>query len=382
MKRLLSIIVLLLSVSVLALTNVAAAVEYGGVGGKPANPRAGNDRTKSIFIYTLKQGESAADGIRVFNNTDKIRTIGIYPVDSALASGGAFSCAQKVEARKDVGSWIVLDKSSITLQPHTDIVVPFTVTVPTNSSVGEHDGCIAVQDDSQTTKQTGQNGVVLGFRSAIRVAITIPGTIVKKLSILSVSATQNPQNKHNIIVTPTVKNGGNVSLDTQVKTTIQPVVGVGQSSTTGTYPILPQSEASWNFELKRPFWGGWYRATVYATYGANPTSGIGAKDSSRTTIVKSSSIFFASPQPIALLIELLVVGAVLIAVGYYLMRRRSHHHVRRHWTSYTVKEGDTITTVAGKYEVSWKRLASANKLKAPYALQAGEKLKVPPTKKD
>lgn len=37
------------------------AIEYGGFGGRPAYPRADNDRTESIFIHTLEPGSEKAE---------------------------------------------------------------------------------------------------------------------------------------------------------------------------------------------------------------------------------------------------------------------------------------------------------------------------------
>src|SRR5215472_6786570 len=90
--------------TLILLPSVASAVEYGGVGGRPAYPRADNARTQSIFIHQLQPGQQVSDGVRVYNNTNKKRTITIQAVDSVLASDGAFACAQQADPRVDVGS--------------------------------------------------------------------------------------------------------------------------------------------------------------------------------------------------------------------------------------------------------------------------------------
>lgn len=372
----LSLVLSFLTINLLTLP--ASAIEYGGIGGKPANPQPGNVRTQSIFIFTLKPGEGSDDGVKIFNNTKQSRTISVYPVDSQLASGGAFSCAQKVEQKKDVGGWITMSQDKVTIPAGQSQVVPFTVTVPAKVDVGEHDGCIAMQDSSSDNK-SDKGGVVLSFRSAIRVAVTIPGKIVKQLQILSI--TTHRTDGGNIIVAPTLKNTGNVSLDTKLTSSLAPILGAGRSSNISTYPILPRSSASWNFELKRPFWGGLYHATVKATYSTDPASGLGAKGGNLKTISLSSGMFFIAPAAGALVIELIVLVLILAAAAWLLRQRIHHHKVRRHWESYTVKDGDTINKVAKRFDVSWKRLARANKLRAPYALETGRRLRVPPTTK-
>lgn len=46
-------------------------------------------------------------------------------------------------------------------------------------------------------------------------------------------------------------------------------------------------------------------------------------------------------------------------------------------TSHVVKKGDTLGKIASEYEVSWKELASYNKLDNPHSLQVGQEIKVP-----
>ena len=148
---------ILATLSIAALIpGMASAASYGGVGGKPAYPVANNPRTKSIFIFELKPGQSASSGVQVFNNTNTTQTINLYGVDSVVSSGGAFACAQNNDPKKEVGAWIHLDQNSVTLSPNSNKIVPFTVTVPNNKSVsvGEHDGCIAMQAASQTATNT------------------------------------------------------------------------------------------------------------------------------------------------------------------------------------------------------------------------------------
>ena len=47
------------------------------------------------------------------------------------------------------------------------------------------------------------------------------------------------------------------------------------------------------------------------------------------------------------------------------------------FTDYTVTQGDTIFTVAQKFNIDWTTLVSLNNLTPPLKLQVGQKLKVP-----
>ncbi len=101
---------------------------------------------------------------------------------------------------------------------------------------------------------------------------------------------------------------------------------------------------------------------------------------------------------IARLMALLAIAAV--AVGVYVVvhdnlatrhsppahsagkthrHRHGHHHHPRHAKSkyYTVKSGDTLSSIAGHTGVSMGRLESLNhSLHPPYSLQAGQRLRL------
>ena len=115
-------------------------VGSGGIGGRPAYPREDNTRSDSIFVHTLSPGQSIRDGVNVINNSDEESTVSVYATDSVVSSGGAFACAQEVDEKTSVGSWIELDASEITLTSVDKGIIDFTITVPEDTEVGEHNG--------------------------------------------------------------------------------------------------------------------------------------------------------------------------------------------------------------------------------------------------
>lgn len=370
----------LTTLSLLMIPAGASAINYGGVGAKPANPNPANPRSQSIFIYELKPGQTASDGIRVQNNTTDSQVISLYAVDSIISSDGSFGCAQNADPRVAVGSWIQLSQDTVTLAPNSDKVVPFTVSVPNdkNVSVGEHDGCIAIQTAAQTAKQSKQSGVLLSFRTATRVVVTVPGKIVKKLKVNQVAVKQPGNNK--LTISPTITNAGNVSLDTNLRTKLLSVFGVSAATAqNGTTPVLPKDSATRNFEVPQPFWGGFYRAQVDATYNANPASGLGQTNKSdEQTVSSTSSWFFVAPAPAALLIELAAVLVIAGLIYWFVRQRRRQTDVRQNWEDYKVKASDKLPALAESRGIAWKEVARANGLKAPYHLEKGQTIKLPP----
>ncbi len=375
MKKFLLLLVLALTLSIVPAT--ANALEYGGLGGKPANPREDNERSSSIFIYELKPGESYKDGVEVANNTGETKTIQVGHVDSAAASDGSFACAQESEDRVDVGSWITLDKSSVTLKTGEKEVVDFTIKVPENASVGEHSGCVTIQALKETTATSG--GVVLSFRSAIRVSVTIPGDIVKAITVSKVSLVPNAQDASKYTIQPSLSNTGNVSLDTTISARLVSLWGATTVSSKNTYPVLPATTARWNFDVNRPFWGGFYRAIVDAEYNSNVDEGVGETSNKNTLKTSAESGYvFITPSPLALLIEFVVLLGFIIVLFLVIRRLRHHRTVKKRWSHHTVSDGESLQKIAKHYHVSWKKLASANRIRAPYHIEPGTKLKVPP----
>ncbi len=372
------ILSLLLTLALAVIPVAAMAVEYGGVGGRPANPRDDNPRTQSIFVYELTPGSTFSDAVRVFNNTDADTTVSVGAVDSVGSSDGAFACAQEAEPKVGVGSWITLSRNSVFVPARENRTVDFTITVPAGASVGEQSGCITMQDVQQEPVD-GQGGVVLSFRSAIRVAVTIPGDIVKSISFVNVELGANATDSKVYTIRPIIANSGNVSLDTKLDIRLVSLFGITEDSVTATYPILPGTTASWNFDVDRPFWGGLYRADVTAQYNDNIKDTLGqTSGGSETTISQSSALVYVAPTPLAAAIQL--AGLALLVAGIVLLVRRLTHKraVAKHWKNHTVQQGQSLQAIAKSHHVSWKKLATANKLRAPYHVEPGQVIKIPP----
>jgi len=352
----------------------AQAIESFGIGAVPANPRADNPRTQSIFIIEAKPGSRTDDAIQVINNSTETKTIAIYAVDSQKSSDGAFACAQAADERKSVGSWIALEKNQITLEPRTNETIPFAVTIPPNAEVGEHNGCIAIQDTSPAA-QSSHNGVVLSFRSALRVVVTVPGQVSAKLRLLGVKTQEASSQK--LRVTPVVQNDGNVSVDAEFDVELLDIFGATRASGGGQFPVLTKTKSQFNFELDKPFWGGWYREVVEAKYSQLSATG---KTGKQDVLTSKPNWIYIAPQPAALGIE--AGSAMLIAggSGLFVWRRKQHQLALLRTKQYKVKRGENIQSIAEVHGIDWRRLAKLNGLKAPYTVKPKQTLRVPSAK--
>lgn len=354
-----------------------AYAESNSIGTLPAYPDPKNERTNSIFLHAIKPGEIVKDGVRVVNDTKEERTVNLGVVDAIVSTNGSFSCRQNSEKRTGVATWVQLDKKQITLKPGANEVVDFIITSPKDVSPGEHGGCITAQDTrSYGDSKAKSGGVSLGMRYAIRIAVTTPGKIVKKLTVKQVEIHRTEEG--NYTVNALAKNEGNVSLDVQARA--QLVSMFGQKTpikADGKYPIMPGATTGWAYEFKRPFWGGVYKARTSLAYNANPLDGLGENIGSVKTVRGETGYFFMIPAPKAIATY---VGAFVLLVGFLVWRVRRKlgaKRLQKNWQTYTVRSGDTLPSLAAQYTVRWKKLARINHIKAPYMISAGNKLLLP-----
>jgi len=370
----------ILIVATLALSLVpVSAIEQAGIGARPANPDPQNPRTSSIFIYEIDSGEQVSDGVVVSNASDEEKTIEVYATDAQTTNTGSFACRQQSEAVEETGSWIQLAEDEVTLEPRSQIVVDFDVIVPPSSEVGEYNACIAVAEVG-APQQRGEGGVALRFRSALRLVVTVPGDILKELSFEGVTLDQGSNGEY--AITAALQNTGNVSLDTKVATSLRGIFGTLDENG-GTFPVLRDDSLSLRFGVDRPFWGGFYRAEASAEYDSNPESRIGSlsNEENLETIESVGDWVFIAPTRTALYIILGISLLLLAILMTWLYRSGKIFKRGKGWSEHRVDEGEDLQTIAADYGVSWRELARVNKMKAPYTVRPGAKIRVPATKK-
>lgn len=378
-SRLFRGVVIVLFLVALAPGLVVDAVEYGGLGGIPANPDPNNSRTKSIFVFTLEAGAGKQDGVNVVNNTADTKTVEVYAVDSEIASGGSFACRQKVDPKTEVGKWINLSQTEVTLAPSSNQTVNFEIVVPNPVSVGEHNGCIVIQEKADSTEATG-NGVQLSFRSAIRVAVTVPGDIKKDVEFTDLRA-NGEANKY--IIRASLSNKGNVSLDTDLKVSVKNLFNREVYQNGGVYPLLAQAQVmDLNFDWPRPFWGGIFRVAGQASYNGDPAVALGQAGDKNVTKTAPSQWLLVGPSPPALALIILILLLILILIWQIIRRNHKRKKVSKNWRSFIVSDGDTVVSLAREHRTKWKTIVKVNRLKPPYELKPGTNIKLPVNSKE
>lgn len=366
-KRLLSLMIFA-GLIFMSSFSFASAIEFGGIGGKPTITDPNNDLTKTWFIYEIEPGEIKSDSITVHNFTDRSETILVYPSDSTPSSDGGFALKQRVEAMEEIGSWVEIETSRLTLQPGESVVIPFKVNVPQNAEVGEHRGGIMIErEKSEETQAVG--GVTLSLRVGVRMYVTIPGTIIKKLILEGVEIMKNESLENEWNTTVSIENEGNVSRIAKVDVYINNLFFKNKSQTfsRNSVEVLRGDHKNSNFAWKPPYFSRVMAYTVIEYEGQNGTEKL-TSDPVYAWIIPWGDIGLA----------FLALGIAFVVgiIWHYLERM----YIAKKWASYPVSSGDTIEKLSIILNMSVKHIASANRIKKPYSLSGKTSILIPPKK--
>ncbi|MCY4577303.1 MAG: hypothetical protein OXB96_02655 [Candidatus Kaiserbacteria bacterium] len=313
------IAMLLLTFCVAVFVPSVSAIEYGGIGGQPAYPRAGVPQSTSKFLHTLKSGEVAQEGVMVLNTADVSKTIVVRGVGVVGSSDGGLACAQAGDIITGVGTWITLEESEVYLAVGSSEIVPFTITVPAGMKPGEYNGCVVIEEKKEGDGEKN-TGFSLSTRIGIRVQITVPGDFAREITDPLVAMAVREDGGFQFKVS--ARNDGNVSIDTNIVLTMRSLMaGFLHAKRGGVYPIYPSRWSELNFTIAEPFWGGPYLTRIGFSYDRDG-------DGVRETTLRAPSIFtLVMPHPLALSIELgVLVGLIVFFVTTRRRRRKKGVH--------------------------------------------------------
>jgi len=283
--------------------------------------------------------------------------------------GGGFACKQLSETQTKVGSWIALDKNEITLEPFSNEVIPFSISVPSNVVPGEHNGCLLVQEKDQVEDNAKQNlsGISLSMRTGVRIALTVPGDLHQEITINGFSIERTGTGGRQLLVE--MLNKGNISTNTDISVKVQPLFGKPVATDGGTFSILPNEQTEFRFGLPSSFWGGIYQAELNASYKA--------EDEKEEFNSAASQCFVMWPSLAGATIELAMILVALSLFFIIIFRRRRARKMTRTWERQMVRGNVNIQDLAKKFDVPWKDITRVNRLKPPYAVSDGDVLLLP-----
>lgn len=191
-----------------SLVSQVSAIESQSISAYPAHPTDADPRSKSWFIYSVPAGDNKQDEVIIMNNGAEPVTLKVYPADSTKTKEGEFALTNAGVAKKDLGGWISMDTTEVTLAPKEHKAIPFTITVPANAQRGEHSGGIVFENTKPKRVVNKGMNINLISRIGVRIYENVPGNEQLAMSVknlkYSVSSDNNLNFDFDVVNTGTV----------------------------------------------------------------------------------------------------------------------------------------------------------------------------------
>jgi hypothetical protein len=338
----------------------------GGLGIIPKSTEA--EPNRSWFVYTMGPGDFKEDIVVVNNHSDKSMIVGIEAYDAQNTSNGSFTLVTDTKDNQDVGTWVTPSTDTITIPGGESKEVSFKITIPSNASVGQHSGAIAVYQKSSQSGGTGLKVVV-----GARIYITVPGTVNRKVTFDQVS---HEFKDGKLVFHIKTTNHSNINLEPSLDIKLRGLFRtyIQTEDNNGTY--LPGRTITispvWN---RRAPTLGYYRVTlVMNTWSATEVSPDGSTKELPNLTFRYSYGFWLGGPYFALMALILLLGWIGFRLVIWWRDRKKF---RTQTEVYVVKKDETVMHISEKTGIFPQAIVKFNRLAWPYALNAGDRLMIP-----
>ncbi|MGI5247382.1 WxL protein peptidoglycan domain-containing protein [Dactylosporangium sp. CA-139066] len=271
----------------------------------------GPDGRKEFSYRDIKPGTVVHDYVAVTNFSAMPVTFQLYATDALNGNNGALQLQPAAEKPKDVGAWVQIMKTSVTLKPNERANEPITLTIPDTATPGDHTGGILA---SIGVEENSANGPVkVDRRLGVPLYLRVAGPLSPGIAVESVSASYhgspNPFSGGSTDVTLTVHNTGNVRLNVSPEVVVK---GLYWLKVAGAHPtafpnLLPGSSTQITVHLDGVFPLGPMTVRVKAVPSQITALGLPLAET-EPKAVETEAFLWATPWPLLLLIVLLVGG--------------------------------------------------------------------------
>lgn len=230
-------------VAVAAPPGTAPTVPAGDISWSVVPSTAQGPDGRSHFSYTgITPGLVLHDHVGISNFSTQPVTFHVYAEDGVTTSDGSIGLQSAKQKSVDIGSWVHLDQSVVTIPARARLNMPFTVSVPRDATPGDHVGGIiaSVTQAVQAGKVTREDRV--GVAMYLRVTGTLHPTFgIESVSFSGYHGTANPFGGGTTSVSYTVHNTGNVRLGGNQTVTVTGPFGitVATAHPAALYELLP-----------------------------------------------------------------------------------------------------------------------------------------------
>jgi hypothetical protein len=288
-------------------------------GVQPAT-RAGFDSSRADFSYSATPGALVNDYLAVRNYADAQVTLQTYAGDAFNGPTGGYDVLKRGQKSKDLGAWIKLDRSSVTVPGRGFVIIPFHVRMPFSALPGDHDAGIVAAIITQQLR-SGGNRVTVEDRVGARVHVRVSGPLRPQLSVRSLKTvfhnSLNPFGSGSATVSYQVVNTGNVRLSAAQRLQVKSMIG--GSGVVPKLPRLPELLPGNSFQQQAKVTGVWPGIKVKSTVTLDPAASPRFPVPGIKQVRKSASTW-AIPW---MLLAVLAALALIVAAAWWLRRRKA-----------------------------------------------------------
>ena len=231
--------------------------------------------TRRTFLYTLAPGQSGTDTVAVVNPSRATPlTVRLSVSDALTAPRGGGIIYNTAPVRHQIGRWLHLSTSTVTVAPYHITFVPVTLNLPASIRPGEYLGVINATNLHAATIRSGQLHWHVYFNRQALVQLRVTGRADAGLRVRTVRLTGAPSHA---VLGLTLQNTGTV-IDYPIATLLT-IRGRTRTSTMrlllGT--VLGGDATALSVALDHAAPSGRDQVRVQVTYLASPVPGTRAR---------------------------------------------------------------------------------------------------------
>ncbi len=218
---------------ILAVLMVGAAAPVVAQGGYDVIPISLETGERIRLNLALKPGETLTEGLLVKSTSSEPINLLIYSLDAHTSGSGEAAFPARDSVSSEMGKWLNLSDSEITLGVGERRQLEFTLSIPSGIAPGEYYGGIVVQKAEPPNLEGSERVTVLQVIRRIQlVYVLVPGPLQSNLEVASIKQIWDGID---IAFEVELRNTGNVAVSPQGKLDVSDASGSGKLI--GSFPF-------------------------------------------------------------------------------------------------------------------------------------------------